>query len=172
MRFLIDTNRKFMIGYTPKAGCTHMKHIFYYMRDGKTPADVHAVKITGLTKDVEKDIGTYTVMIVVRNPYERLVSGFLDKYRPLNGEFRKKWKSKKITFTKFVDTLVAGDKKRIDENHFLPQTQARKGVPTDWHAIVQRAKVCVVCDIKNINYTLIECVYKKKIPKEIGRAYV
>lgn len=167
MRFLVDTQRKFMIGYTAKAGCTHLKHIFYYMRDGALHDDVHVVKLTGLTKDVQDNIGAYTVLIVVRNPYERLVSGFLDKYHPVRGEFREKWGSGTLTFAEFVQALVAQDWERVDENHFAPQTQARRGVPSDWHAIVQRAKRCVVCDLKKIDYTLIERVYDKQIPADV-----
>jgi hypothetical protein len=67
------------------------------------------------------DIENYTTLIFCRNPYKRLVSGFLDKYGP-TGEFLHFWKHSSISFSQFVDALVKKDWLMIHYNHFRPQT--------------------------------------------------
>ena len=103
------------------------------------------------------DIENYTAILVVRNPYQRIVSGFLDKYHT-NGIYRCMWTSDlPLTFRNFVGEVGRQNWCKIDFHHFAPQT----GDKFDEDKI-RRAKQCIVYDIANIDYDYIE----------IGRAHV
>ena len=106
------------------------------------------------------DIENYTTIIISRSPYERIVSGFLDKYKP-SGGFRHLWKHDTITFAKFVEELVKGDWNMVEKHHFTPQTTEQ------FNENIMLSK-CIKCyDIKDIDYTYIEELYNVKIPETI-----
>lgn len=35
MHFLVDDNNKIIIGWSPKCGCSHIKNIFWFLRDNE-----------------------------------------------------------------------------------------------------------------------------------------
>lgn len=157
MFFLVDTNKKFILGWTPKCGCTHIKKIFWYLINGDENNVIHKARdICALPTDIEK----YITIIISRNPYERVVSGFLDKYRN-NGEFRKLWKYPQITFTEFVDQILKNNWEMIHKLHFDKQTSQ------DFNEIILKSKKLIIYDIKFINYELIENIYGTKIPQSL-----
>ena len=75
-------------------------------------------------KDYNKlpnDIENYITIIFIRNPYKRIISGFLEKYKK-KGRLRHLWKNPFLSFSQFVDKLINCDWKIIDRHHFTPQT--------------------------------------------------
>lgn len=106
------------------------------------------------------DIENYTTIIITRNPYHRIVSGFLNKYR-LGGEFRHKWPTKNITFSKFVDELIKNNYNYIEKHHFIQQTKEA------YDKKILLSKELKIYDIGNIDYEYIEKLYGKKIPEMI-----
>ena len=58
------------------------------------------------------DCNDLEIITIVRNPYERIVSGFLDKYGP-KGTFRRLWMNKEISFTNFIDEFAIKTLKKI-----------------------------------------------------------
>lgn len=158
MYFLIDKTRRIVFGWSAKCGCTHIKKIFWYLTNN---IENHPGHCEEAINDLPQDIENYTVILIVRNPFERLVSGFLDKYKP-NGEYRKSWPSNKITFKGFVDVLIKNEFKEVNRHHFTPQTTEK----FDSKALSKSKKI-VVYDLKNINYSFIEGLYNKKIPTHL-----
>jgi Sulfotransferase family len=89
MFFLVSHKYKFLMGWSAKCGCSSVKH--WYL-------DVHGVDKSRLGVPVYKAIGyanteytrldwnnsglyrDYRKYAVVRNPYSRVVSGFVNKY--------------------------------------------------------------------------------------------
>lgn len=154
MKFLIDDKLKIIIGWSAKCGCSHIKKIFWYLLTNNENYKIHTMKENNSLPD---DIENYILILIIRNPYERLVSGFLDKYKP-KGTFRKLWKNKELSFSDFVNELVKNNWSVIDNHHFTPQTTERFD-----EKLILKAKELKIFDIKNIDYSYIENLYNKKI---------
>jgi len=161
MYFLVDEQRKIAVGWSAKCGCTHIKRIWLYLtRNIDEKKLVHKlIPCRGLPSDVKG----YTIFIIGRNPYERLVSGFREKYRAVIGASRPRWPLRiPLTFSNFVAVLAKQDWRVIDQHHFIPQTMEA----FDYSKLQQAARV-VVYDLKNIDYDLLGHAFGKSIPKEM-----
>lgn len=158
MKFIVDNEKKVIFGWSAKCGCSHIKKIFWYLKTNDENYEIHRKEEHGVLPD---DVNHYTVIIIVRDPLERLVSGFLDKYRTW-GEFRGNWRNKSITFENFVNALIANDFSQVDDHHFLPQT--KENFDND---MLSKSKKVVVYDLKKIDYEFIEQLYNKKIPQTL-----
>jgi hypothetical protein len=156
MFFLVDTNKKIIFGWSAKCGCSHIKRIFWFLKTDKLKNIIH----TKRDKDFKlpNDIENYVTIIIIRNPYERIVSGFLDKYKK-NGQFRHKWKDSVLSFSQFIDKLINYDWNTIDKHHFTPQTTEQ------FDKKILLSKIIKFYDIGKINYEYIEQLYNKKIPE-------
>lgn len=155
MYFLIDEKKKVIFGWSAKCGCSHIKKIYWYLQNSIIDNKIHSKKEWN---NLPNDIENYTTILIIRNPYERIVSGFLNKYKN-NGQFRYLWKHDTLTFSNFVDKLIKNDWKIIDNHHFIPQTNDAFDIR------VKHSKELIIYDIKNINYNYIEDLFQKKIPK-------
>jgi len=159
MFYLIDDNHKVIFGWSAKCACSHVKRIFWFLQNNNIENPIHSISgYQKLPEDI--DIENYTTIIFIRNPYKRLVSGFLDKYET-EGEFRKLWKYEKITFSMFVDELLKKDWHMIEKHHFTPQTTE------EFNKKILLSKFFICYDIENINYHFIEQLYNIKIPLEV-----
>ena len=157
MYFLVDKKTKVIFGWSPKCGCSHIKKIFWFLQNDKINNIIHTIyDMNNLPYDIEN----YTTILISRNPYKRIISGFLDKYRK-NGEFKKLWKYKTITFSMFIDELIQNNWKMIDKHHFTQQTSENFDIK------ILNSKNIKCYDIKNIDYKYIENLYNKKIPEII-----
>jgi hypothetical protein len=157
MLFLLDNNKHIIFGWSAKCGCSHIKNIYYFLQTGRLNNKIHT---SNDNNDLPNDIQNYTTIIFTRNPYKRIVSGFLDKYAK-NGKFRNLWKDKDLSFSKFVDKVINRDWKTIDCHHFAPQTEEK------FDKKILLSKVIKFYDISNINYEYIEQLYNKKIPESV-----
>jgi hypothetical protein len=165
MRFLVDNSNKVIFGWSAKCGCSLIKRIFRYLYGTSINdqefidapnAHVFSKDLTILPDDIEK----YTTIIISRNPYKRLVSGFLDKYR-IGGEFRHLWKYNYITFSMFVNELIKNNWDMVERHHFTPQTSET------FNNIIFKSKCIKFYDIENIDYKFIEKLYNLTIPESI-----
>jgi hypothetical protein len=160
MYFLKDPKKKLILGWSAKCGCSHVKKIFKFLTTGvNLPNDKHLHR--GYHPIGE--YAGYTVILVVRNPFERLVSGFLDKYRP-NGPYLKDWQSVNplpLTFRNFVDQLITGDFQAVNRHHFTPQLSEA------WIEDIKKHDPLIVYDLKNIDYTLLNTFYQTTIPDDL-----
>lgn len=160
MHYLVDSNTKVIFGWSAKCGCAHLKKIFMFFHDDDSEC-VH--KPIYRQTQLPKDIQNYTVIIVGRNPYKRLVSGFLEKYtNTKTNNFHKMWKKDRstLTFSNFVNQLVKNNWETVERHHFTPQTTELFD-----ESILIKSKKMVVYDLGNIDYTFIESLYNRKIPE-------
>ncbi len=175
MHFLIDKNKKIVFGWSAKCGCSHIKTLFLFLTRNKiyNIEDIHKeCKYLGIN-DIINDINNYTFIIISRNPYDRLISGFLEKYTYLHylhydvideKATIKKWENNlscMITFTNFVNELVYNNYNIIDQHHFTPQLSEK------WDDILLTHKNIIVYDLANIDYTFLEKIYNITIPSEL-----
>lgn len=159
MLFLVDLKLKIIFGWSAKSGCSHIKKIFYFLQNNKLDNAIHINQ--EFNQDLPHDIENYNTIIFSRNPYKRIISGFLNKYNA-NGECRNLWKNESITFSKFVDELIKNDFKKVDKHHFTQQTSEKFNKD-----ILLRSKCLTFYDIENIDYQYIESLYHKSIPNEL-----
>ena len=180
MDFFIDNNKKIIFGTSAKAGCSHVKNLIAFcvknfsskqiieLEEGEIHqlVEVHSF----LSNSVLEDLDSYDLLTITRNPYDRLLSGFLDKYPRL---YRPLWpKSKPLTFNLFIDQLITKKWKTIEKVHFQPQ--CNNLIFFDKHFYKNRKnlkklkdKKIKVFDIKNIDYSYLENIYEKSIPLDV-----
>ena len=125
MQFLVSEKYRFLLGWSAKGGCSSIKSWFLDVHNIKPPADGNVHKFIGYgdTEYSYVDWGdperyqNYQKFLVVRDPYKRLVSGFVNKY--VGRHFANDgWDN----FSEFVQVLADDPKlKRIDRHHFTPQ---------------------------------------------------
>lgn len=157
MHFIVDHDGKVIFGWSAKCGCSHVKYLFWYLTTNNTEPRIHTpIEHGGIPDDIE----TYTTVVFVRDPYKRLVSGFLNKYKR-GGQYRRLWKQPELTFSMFVEKLEQKCWKVIDRHHFTPQTTEH------FSTRILQSKVFKCYDIENIDYDFIGQLYGKKIPLEI-----
>ena len=152
---MVDEDRKIIFGWSAKCGCSHIKTIFWFLQKDVIINHIHK---ENNTHTLPVDITNYTTLIFCRNPYKRIVSGFLDKYKA-NGEFRHLWKNSFISFSQFVDEVIKNNFSLIEKHHFIPQTKE------NYNDIILSSKIIKFYDISNIDYKYIEELYNKKIPE-------
>jgi hypothetical protein len=157
MFFLVDTDKQIIFGWSAKCGCSHVKNIYWYLQTGKLDNEIHSKKDVNKLPD---DIQNYKTIIVIRNPYERIISGFLDKYSK-KGQFRHLWKDSFLSFSQFVDKVTNNDWITIDRHHFTPQLSEH------FDKKILLSKIIKFYDIANIDYEYIEQLYEKKIPEYV-----
>jgi hypothetical protein len=158
MRFIVNEERKIIFGWSPKCGCTHVKKLIFYLENYRVDY-VHNVKMD--TNFLPRDLENYIIIIITRNPYKRLVSGFLDKYR-LNGQFRHLWKIEKpLTISNFIDELLNNNFEAINCHHFIQQTKEFFD-----EKILKHDKL-IIYDVGKIDYEYIGMLFGKVVPDEI-----
>ena len=162
MYFLVNEKKKIIFGWSAKCGCSHIKNIFRFLENGKMNNKIHEKKDCG---KIPNNIEEYITIIITRNPYKRLISGFLDKYSE-KGQYRYLWKDKILSFSKFVNELVKKDNKTIEKHHFTPQTTE------NFNKKILMSKIFKIYDISKIDYKFIEKIYNIKInPCVINRKF-
>jgi hypothetical protein len=159
MYFIINNDKKIIFGWSAKCGCSHIKRIFWNLDNDNINNEPH-IKIEEMNK-LPDNTNEYDIILFVRNPYKRIVSGFLDKYKK-DGSFRKMWKSEKLTFSLFVDEIISENWDVIEKHHFIQQTSEN----FDENKILQ-AKSYRIFDIENIDYSYIEMLYNKTINNDV-----
>ena len=159
MHFLVDEKRKIIFGWSAKCGCSHVKRIFYYLQGDGINCKIHTKRDYNVPIPI--DIENYTTLLFIRNPYKRIVSGFLGKYKK-GGRFRHTWKNTKLSFSEFVSKLK--DTIMVDKNlvhHFTPQTTER------FDKKILLSKNIKFYEIENIDYKYIETLFNEKIPLSV-----
>lgn len=159
MKFLVSNSNKIIFGWSAKCGCSKIKRIFYYLEQNLIETKIHTEN--EYIYNLPDNISEYTVIIISRNPYKRLVSGFLEKYN-INGEFRKLWQYNTLTFKNFIDELLKNNWEMIEYHHFTKQTSEFFNID-----ILKQSKEIICFDLENINYKYLESLYNKIIPAEI-----
>lgn len=159
MYFLINTRYRVAFGWSAKCGCTMVKSLFFEL-SGVFMPNVHGA---WLWAGLPPDGGGFEVIVFARNPYERLVSGFLDKY----GRSRELEASDPLpeegatSFSRFVRWLEQEGMRTRSPNfvhHFTPQLS---------EAWLDSMPVAKVYDIKAIDHEYLQARFESTIaPRE------
>jgi len=157
MHFFVNNQYKVILGWSGKCGCSHVKKIYYFFCNNGEK-ELH--NDDEYEEELPENIEEYTTILFIRNPYKRVVSGFLDKYSK-NGVYIDKFLSKYdiIKFDNFIDELIKGQWNIIDYHHFTPQTTEKFN-----KSKIIKSKNLIIYDIENINYEYLEKLFNKKIP--------
>ena len=156
MYFFIDDEKKIIFGWSAKCGCSHIKNIFWFLTTNNIPDNIHNDSSYNSLQKID-DIENYTTIIIIRNPYKRIISGFLQKYRDI--EYRQRWTLPTLSFSLFVDELEKKEWIMMDKHHFTPQTSE------EFDNKIFLSKNIKFYDIENIDYEYIENLYNKEIPE-------
>lgn len=151
MYFLINNKNKIIFGYSAKAGCSHVKYIFNYYNDIGYIKNLKNLHIQTCGRALPKNHKDYKIILFIRNPYKRIVSGFIEKY------CKSKWKTniKPLTFENFVNDLDKNGLMNIETRHFECQLSIKYEKTITFYKIF---------DIENIDYTYLDKLFKKKLP--------
>jgi hypothetical protein len=156
MYYLINEEKKVVFGWSAKCGCSHVKKIFHFLQNGKIDNPIH---VKNEYNKLPENINNYILILFIRNPYERIISGFLDKYKK-NGECRYAWTiDDPLTFHNFIRMLSIKNYSVINYHHFTQQT-------SEEFKDVNHPNLTIY-DIKNIDYAYIEKLFNVKIPEEL-----
>jgi hypothetical protein len=144
-----------------------VKKLYWFLENGDLDHDIHTWEEYEMK--LPDSLDGYTVIIVIRNPYERLVSGFVDKYKS-DGQYVESWigptspvKDVALTFENFVSEIITHGFRVVNAHHFVPQMFTR----SDRLSEVCRHKQLFVYDLKNIDYAKLEELFGTKIPESI-----
>ncbi len=188
MFYLYDCYSRIILGTSPKAGRTFVLNIYRYIKEIDSKESVYKSKDLSL-KNIYKNEKKFSklfwllkefpnsiksnhysknflnkskLIIFIRNPYDRLVSGFMDKYNYYKNPTYPKYYSwnckKKLTFRNFVNEL---EKNNVDKNHFENQINH-----SDIEYILNNQNLTVF-DIGNIDYPLLSTFFNKEIPDKV-----
>ena len=163
MYFLIDEKLKIIFGWSAKSGCSHIKNIWLYLHDRPcNHSDMNSkyVNVHRHYQSLPNNLKNYTILIFVRNPFKRLVSGFLDREHLYDGSNRI-WHSDNMTFSSFVENLTQKNWDVVNFHHFAPQTTEA------YSDKIFTAKLVSLYDIGDIDYQFIEKLFLKEIPPSI-----
>ena len=126
MYFLVMKNLKLIVGYNPKVACTTIKILILRKlgHEIDVEKDVHKSELIRSLKNLNPklnnvDLNSYTKICIVRNPYERLISGIRQRSGCLC-DFNKGGDFSDNTITMFLQNLK---KYNYIEHHFIPQTE-------------------------------------------------
>ena len=149
MHFFVNNEHKVIFGWSGKCGCSHVKKIYYFFCNN-SEKELHTDD--EYEGELPENIQEYTTILFIRNPYKRVVSGFLDKYSK-SGIYIDKFLSKYdiVKFNTFIDELIKNDWSIIDYHHFTPQTTEQFN-----KSKIIKSKSLILYDIESINYEYLE----------------
>jgi len=110
--------------YSTKAGCSSLRHLFLDLHKDELPLDSQSQVISHNAKNFFKihenvDVTKIKQFILVRNPYLRAVSMYINKYVGENSHIKKSMKEKDVTnkygesFLSFLKFLKSLKKKNL-----------------------------------------------------------
>ena len=160
MHFLIIKKLKLIVGWNPKVACTTIKTLILRKLGHEIKGNVHDDMLTPANLNCGKydillynsklnngDLNSYTKICIVRNPYERLISGIRQRSAWLC-DYKEHGDLSDNTITMFLQNLK---KYNYIEPHFIPQTKN-----------INDFKFDHIMDIKDMSklYSILEFEYK------------
>jgi hypothetical protein len=123
IRTLISEEKKLVVLWTPKAGCTTAKNIFYNYVGLPLPDNRFMVNSQEYIKlhnkqknELPKNLQNFIVIQFCRNPYDRAISSFLTHIMHQSGK-NKNLEKCEINYPNFKDFLLALKNNKISCNH-------------------------------------------------------
>ena len=151
MRYIIIHSKKLIIFWSPKCGSSTLKLILaiYFKVYNTKYKHIHlnkelSVKFDKRDKNKIHIYKKYDIVMLVRNPYKRLVSGFLNKY--VNNQHLKNPPNCNC-FYDFCRILQKNPKK-IERHHFKKQTS---GKGWNFYNELQRPNIKYILNTSKVN---------------------
>ena len=132
MHFYIIEKLKLIVGMNPKVGCTTFKTLLLRKLGHEIKGNVHLDMLTDdnvksgkydiefIPKLSNINLNNYTKICIIRNPYERLISGIRQRSEPLCNIKNKNFGNlSKNTISIFLQNLKQHN---CIEHHFKPHT--------------------------------------------------
>lgn len=157
MYYLVDNINHIIFCWSAKCACTHIKKLFYFLSKNNENYRIHTMEDR---QNLPNNLNSYIIIVFIRNPFKRCISGFLDKYKQ-NGEFRRLWNINiPLTFRNFV-TKIADNSSVIESHHFELQFSAY------FNSKILEVDNLKVYDINKIDYEYISGIFQKNIPDHL-----
>lgn len=144
-QIIVDDERKFLYCFVPKVACSNWKRVIKYMQGnlddiGKNIKMDHKTDLVFLDEfskhEIQYRIRSYYKFMFVRNPMERLLSAYRNKFGENVGEYRKRYGPQivkryrgpgavddghydDITFEEFIRLIIDMDVMKMDP-HWMP----------------------------------------------------
>ena len=180
MFFLINDEIEFIMGWSAKCACSAIKWWFVEISNIDVgSSSVHEVLGYGNTswsrikKRKIKAYEEYMKFILIRDPYKRLISGYVNKY-----VIEKAYKIKGWTnFEEFVEIMESDQNfRKINRHHFTPQTSEdfNKAIINNWKWDHILNVDTITSDIDKVNKMLnvnINLVHHNKTPYKNNNIY-
>lgn len=150
MQFIIIHDKKLIIFWSPKCGSSTLKTIlalYFNIHDPIKYSHIHLNKELRDLIDKKDNLKyeNYDLVLLIRNPYDRLASGFINKYVSKKPHYKNPDNCK--SFYDFCHILL-NNPEAINKHHFEPQTSGE-----GWHFynILGKPKIKYVFDTKDVN---------------------
>ena len=164
-----------LLFYSAKSGNTTLRQWYLNYKFGFVSDDV--IKIRKLTNSLLKkkfsdkynkgNYDNYIKVIVVRNPYDRVVSMFIDKFINIKDNIYKFLSTNDITFNIFLE-LLEKEKNESEfynsNKHFIPQSLSREKINFDYVVKLESFQD----DMLNFIHKEIDENYKYDFTKKAG----
>ena len=150
MQFIILEKKKIIFFWSAKCGCSTLKTILARYLHIDNPEKYKNIHLNEELKNLfdkynkEKNYKNYDIVMLIRNPYKRLVSGFLNKYV---NRLHYKNPPNSNCFKDFCHILYKNPD-QIDKHHFEKQTTGKGWI---FYNYLGKPKIKYVLDTKNVN---------------------
>ena len=138
--------------FSPKCGCTFIRKLYSYLT-GALTSGILPIKLD------KNNINSYKNILFTRNPYKRIVSGFLDCYVQ-NNKFDVFTES--LSLSTLLDNLIQNGFENVDELHF------QKQLSYEYNDNIIFDKIY---DIENIDYIYLNSLFQNKIDDNIIKVF-
>ncbi|XP_067105479.1 carbohydrate sulfotransferase 8-like [Osmerus mordax] len=156
-RIYVEDNYKILFCEVPKAGCTNWKRILLVLDGLASSTQIHHEKVhnsvlrtlnTFQQKDITKRLQTYTKMLVVREPLQRLVSAYRDKFENPNVYYHPRFGIpiiSKYRANASKDALMTGHGVTFQEFiQYLLDVYRPVGMDIHWESVNQLCHPCLL----------------------------
>ena len=137
----VENKNKVRFWFTPKCGCTFIRKLYMYYTNCFINKGNH------IETDINDNINFIDILFI-RNPYKRIVSGYMDCYvqnEKYIGNF---------SFNEMLDNLLESEFKNVNKLHFQHQLSENYN---------QNIKFNKIFDIENIDYEYLDSLFNIKI---------
>jgi hypothetical protein len=135
-----------------------MKNLFLYLTEGLINQEdrIHHIRNPEV-------LDGFTILLFIRNPYERILSRFLDKYRT-GSDLYMRWDHERhpLTFRNLVHALLEERIMYAGHNHHFA-TQLSE----DWEDRLRLHRDLYILNLHSINSSRLEIQFGKTIPREV-----
>jgi hypothetical protein len=175
---IVNDKYQYIIYYCPKSACSFIRKLFYDLHHTESPTPIeheyHNLNVYfPYVKSKEPQYKNYKKIIIVRNPYDRVLSMYYNKVlvNPLDNKDYRKFISKDCeTFTKFITKLQKYTDATLDIHFRNQMFNPHKLLAPDYiiytdnfEPLINLFRIIFFVDPIKLNYVLFYFATNKKI---------